>query len=109
MGYLPGGSLKGMYVSDARHQMRRATFSKQDAMRWACQLTSAISYMHGLPSPVIHRDIKLENILLTSTNHAEASVKLSDFGLAVQLARRKKFKVEEALDRINTTLRIGTI
>ncbi|KAI9294050.1 kinase-like protein [Neoconidiobolus thromboides FSU 785] len=42
------------------------------------QLLQAVRYLHQ-DAHIIHRDLKLENIVLTSTNH----VKLTDFGLSV--------------------------
>ena len=60
MDLLQGGSLKGMYVKSANmlkaHQ-RCAAFSVQDAMRWACEITSAVAYMHDGPLTIIHRDL----------------------------------------------------
>ena len=44
------------------------------------QLLSAIAYMHD--EGVIHRDLKLENVLMTSRSAARAIVKIADFGFA---------------------------
>ena len=41
-------------------------------------LARALSVLHSRPNPVIHRDIKLENLLITGDNH----VKLCDLGSA---------------------------
>lgn len=48
------------------------------AMRWADQLLDALEYLHERQPPVIHRDIKPQNIKLTT----DGRVVLLDFGLA---------------------------
>lgn len=47
-------------------------------MFWADQLLDALSYLHSHEPPVIHRDIKPQNLKLTDENH----VILLDFGLS---------------------------
>ncbi|MBA2379982.1 MAG: protein kinase [Blastocatellia bacterium] len=47
-------------------------------MFWADQLLDALSYLHSHEPPIIHRDIKPQNLKLTDENH----VILLDFGLA---------------------------
>ena len=47
-------------------------------MFWADQLLDALSYLHGHEPPIIHRDIKPQNLKLTDENH----VVLLDFGLS---------------------------
>ena len=46
-------------------------------LRWADQLLDALEYLHGHQPPVVHRDIKPQNLKLT-----EQDVILLDFGLA---------------------------
>jgi len=46
------------------------------------QVAEALLYLHTLPRPVIHRDVKPDNILYTSKTH---QVKLTDFTVARQL------------------------
>jgi serine/threonine protein kinase len=106
MEHLAGGSLKRYYVKN-RHGKRQACFGYREAMRWAIQLSSALAHMHSRTTPVVHRDIKLENVLLTSTNTAEASIKLADFGLAVDLGHRKQCQTDDALRELNAALRTG--
>ena len=43
------------------------------------QSSSAISFMHGHNPPIIHRDIKLENMLMKRESGQDI-VKLADFG-----------------------------
>ena len=47
-------------------------------MFWADQLLDALSYLHSHEPPIIHRDIKPQNLKLTNENH----IILLDFGLA---------------------------
>lgn len=51
---------------------------EQDAISVFCQVLSAVEYCHG--NMIAHRDIKLENILVTSLQ--PMTVKLCDFGFA---------------------------
>src|SRR5215208_749719 len=47
-------------------------------MFWADQLLDALGYLHSHAPPIIHRDIKPQNLKLTDENH----VILLDFGLS---------------------------
>lgn len=47
-------------------------------MFWADQLLDALNYLHAHEPPIIHRDIKPQNLKLTDDNH----VVLLDFGLS---------------------------
>lgn len=53
-------------------------FSEQEARSLVRQLLSTVAYLHEIG--VVHRDIKLENILLKKTNRNQYVVKLIDFG-----------------------------
>ncbi len=52
-----------------------------DALRWLQQIAAALKYLHSSRPMVVHRDLKLENMLLTGLNPATAHAKLADFGL----------------------------
>ncbi len=47
-------------------------------MFWADQLLDALNYLHSHSPPIIHRDIKPQNLKLTDDNH----IVLLDFGLS---------------------------
>ncbi|KAL4442953.1 hypothetical protein ABPG77_008444 [Micractinium sp. CCAP 211/92] len=67
--------------------------SDADALRWCLGIASALQYLHSLSPPVMHRDLKLDNIMLSSADVAQADAKLGDFGLArlaVGRERRRK-------------------
>lgn len=58
-----------------------ANYTWLDAFRWLHQITAALKYLHSLRPMVVHRDLKLENMLLTGLLPAAADAKLADFGL----------------------------
>ncbi len=59
-----GGTLKKL-VSTQMSEPHRRVYTNADALRWAVQLADALAYLHQANPIVIHRDLKLENILLT--------------------------------------------
>ena len=59
-------------------------FSEHRAARYTSELADALQYCHS--KHVIHRDIKLENLLLGQ--HGE--IKLADFGFAVRSCTKRK-------------------
>jgi hypothetical protein len=72
MEYIPGEDLGLMMERD--HQ----PFPVADVLKWADQLLDALDYLHNQSIPVIHRDIKPQNLKLTP----RGQIVLLDFGLA---------------------------
>lgn len=71
MEYVPGQTLQAML--EARGQ----PFSEQEVISWALQLCEVLKYLHGQKPPIIFRDLKPANIMITP----EGTVKLIDFGI----------------------------
>jgi len=60
--------------------VKRKSFSEKDASRIMQQLFSALAYLHE--NGIVHRDLKLENLLLVKESDPELTLKLADFGLS---------------------------
>jgi len=65
---------------DARELLAKtkSPLALSDAANWADQLLDALDYLHTLAPPVIHCNIKPQNVKLTS----RGKIKLLDFGIA---------------------------
>uniref|UniRef100_A0A9J8DMZ9 non-specific serine/threonine protein kinase n=1 Tax=Cyprinus carpio carpio TaxID=630221 RepID=A0A9J8DMZ9_CYPCA len=74
MEYASGGELYD-YIQDKQR------LSEEEARHFFRQITSAVQYCHK--NGVVHRDLKLENILLDK----DLNVKLADFGLSNRYMR----------------------
>lgn len=69
MPFVRGGELYKVFTAQKR-------FSEEQTLFFAAQLIVAIGYLHS--KGIVHRDLKLENILLDHTGY----LKIIDFGLA---------------------------
>ncbi|HST51961.1 MAG TPA: protein kinase [Pyrinomonadaceae bacterium] len=72
MEFIPGEDLSHML------KQRGGPFPLTDVLSWADQLLDALDYLHTQQPPVVHRDIKPQNLKLTTRNQ----IVLLDFGLA---------------------------
>lgn len=71
MEYCPQGGLIDFMNSRLVQRL-----SEAEVLSIMAQITQAVAYMHALSPPIVHRDIKIENVLLAS----EGEYKLCDFG-----------------------------
>ena len=72
MQFIPGDDLAEKYAQ------RRSPFPPAEVLVWADQLLDALDYLHTQEPPIVHRDIKPQNLKLT----ARGQIILLDFGLA---------------------------
>jgi hypothetical protein len=63
-----------------QHKIERPTlsYSVSDVVGWLLQICAGLEFLHGQQPPIIHRDIKPLNIVLTP----EGRIKLLDMGIA---------------------------
>ena len=74
--FLKGGELMDRLVECS-------TFSEQRAAYIMFQILSGLSYLHS--QRIVHRDLKLENILLVSQDRSILDIKIADFGFATKI------------------------
>ena len=74
MDFIPGQSLQSMM--DAGHR-----FTEKEVLKYAGQLCEALKYLHSQNPPIIHGDIKPDNIMITP----EGNVCLIDFNISGML------------------------
>ncbi|MGA9770613.1 MAG: serine/threonine-protein kinase [Blastocatellia bacterium] len=72
MQFIPGDDLAALL------ERRGHPFLSNEVLLWAGQLLDALDYLHTQQPPIIHRDIKPQNMKLT----ARGEIVLLDFGLA---------------------------
>lgn len=72
MDYIDGPNLEELA------SQQNAPFSLKQVLTWAYQLCDILNYLHSRQPPVIHRDIKPQNLKLGEDQH----IILLDFGLA---------------------------
>lgn len=58
--------------------------SQEDVIEWGIQLSEVLHYLHSQNPPIIYRDMKPQNVMITSNNE----IRLIDFGTA------REYKVE---------------
>lgn len=74
MTYIKGETLKKMLslLKKGEH------FSEEQVLKWSLSICEVLEYLHNRPKPIIFKDIKPDNIMITE----DEQVKLIDFGIA---------------------------
>ncbi|XP_077996554.1 serine/threonine-protein kinase DCLK3-like isoform X2 [Glandiceps talaboti] len=76
MEYVKGGDLFDAITESVK-------FTEHDAAGMVQDLATALAYLHS--QNIVHRDIKPENLLVHRDNHGSVTLKLADFGLAMEV------------------------
>jgi len=85
MEYVPGTSLRKI-IEDRKREGR--TFTLEECLSVLVPVLEALHHAHAQSSPVIHRDIKPDNIMVAG-DLSSPQVKVLDFGLAKMLSPSK--------------------
>ena len=80
MEFIEGNTLREIQCSTGNTE---TVMEESRALGWAIQVLDTLNYLHTLPKPIIHRDIKPDNLILTS----DGRIMLIDFGLMKQIER----------------------
>ncbi|MFQ5537963.1 MAG: serine/threonine-protein kinase [Gemmatimonadota bacterium] len=91
--------VEGKSLADALAE--EGPFSVERTIRLALQVCEALTVAHEGPDAVVHRDLKLENLMLTRDRAGQEIVKVLDFGIA-------KLAEKEADSRLTTVGTLGT-
>ena len=84
MEFVPGRTLETV-LEDTK-----GFLSEDDVIQWMMQVCEALSYIHTCNPPIILRDLKPGNIMVTNTN----DVQLIDFGIARRFDPSKRTNTE---------------
>ncbi|RLN97746.1 hypothetical protein BBJ28_00013886 [Nothophytophthora sp. Chile5] len=75
--------------------IKRVQFVKWKIIkRWCLQILEGLHYLHSQNPPVIHRDLKCDNIFV---NGNTGDLRIGDLGLSTQLAVDKRSKAQSVL------------
>jgi len=76
-----------LFTSGTLRQYRKRHRHIDDEVlkKWAWQILCGLVYLHGHSPPIIHRDLKCDNIFI---NGSDGVVKIGDLGLATMLRSR---------------------
>jgi len=109
MEYVPGGDLEQYLNSFIKSNLSMPINRALNLIR---QILSGLNTLHKANPPIIHRDLKLNNILLSYDYNGDIVIKISDFGFAkevttgisdFEIAGTRPYMAPECFSKISTT------
>ncbi|PKU74319.1 putative serine/threonine-protein kinase WNK1 [Dendrobium catenatum] len=77
-------SMKGLKLLGIRYRQKHRRVNIRALKHWCRQILSGLLYLHSHDPPIIHRDLKCDNIFV---NGNQGEVKIGDLGLAAILRK----------------------
>lgn len=100
-----GGNLLHMVYKQMLNQ-QRCVYTSEEALEWLIDVAAGMQYLHFTDHTkpmIIHRDLKLENIMLENTGGGVSVAKLVDFGLHKVIDDR----IQKVVKRVVSEANIG--
>lgn len=82
--FMNEGTLKSLVLKQMA-TARGKVYTNSQAVKWCIQIAKGLRYLHKAKPKLIHRDLKMENVLLNRHANGELLVKLADFGLCAMI------------------------
>ncbi|WFD35648.1 non-specific serine/threonine protein kinase [Malassezia cuniculi] len=101
MEYCEGGALIDFMNTRLQHRL-----SEAEVLSIFRDVTAAVAVMHACEPPLVHRDLKIENVLLSSK--ASPTFKLCDFGSCFPVLSNKPAQSPEEIKRLEAELNMHT-
>ncbi|CAJ1333402.1 unnamed protein product [Effrenium voratum] len=106
--YMPKGDVEH-YLMDMRNKKQTPHYAPPlwQTLEWSSSIARALAFLHHIP--VVHRDLKPLNLLLTKT----LDVKVSDFGISKAMGVRREQGIDmqpvTSMKRVNSNLSTMTL
>ena len=85
MEYVPGGDLEDYLNSFIKSNVQMPLSRVLNIIK---QILTGLNTLHSSNPPIVHRDLKLNNILLNYNAEGDIEIKISDFGIAKELTTK---------------------
>jgi hypothetical protein len=88
-----------------RREAAENSFSVMEVASFAGQIARALKYLHTRSEPIVHRDLKSENVFIYRQSDKQFVVKIGDFGESVTVERKSIFhqRLKRSVCNVGTT------
>jgi serine/threonine protein kinase len=73
-----GARSLGRLLAEQGRARAKNLYSMRTALRWACEVASALAALHEQAPPYVHNDVRADNVFLTDGRLGGATAKLGD-------------------------------